>query len=60
MDDFKIYKTLKNLSNKDVLIVYLRFVKEFTLHEIAERVMMSHEGVRGRLKRIYKKLSEKR
>jgi RNA polymerase sigma factor (sigma-70 family) len=58
MDDYKIYKALKKLSTKDILIVYLKFVKEYTLHEIADRVMMSHEGVRGRLKKIYEKLGE--
>ena len=59
MDESKLYKALKTLSTKDVLIVYLKFVKEYTLHEIADRVFMSHEGVRGRLKKIYEILGEK-
>ena len=58
MDEIKLYKALKSLPTKDILIVYLKFVKDFTLHEIAKRVFMSHEGVRGRLKKIYELLGE--
>ena len=55
----KIYEVLDKLNTKDVLIIYLRGVMDLTLEEIGERVMMSHEGVRKRLKKIYKLMGSK-
>lgn len=57
-DEDKLYNILEDLSNKDLVIIYLRSVMEMTLEEIGDRVMMSHEGVRKRLKKIYKKARE--
>lgn len=52
----KLWDTLPDLDVRDILIIYLRSIMGMTLQETADRVGLSHEGVRKRLKKIYDKM----
>ena len=54
----KIYDAMEHMSPQNILILYLRAIKEMTLKEIGERVMLSHEAVRRRLIKITKELQD--
>lgn len=58
MTEKELYNALQKLNTKDLLILVLRDKLGLTLKEIGERVMMSAEGVRKRLQRIYGKIEE--
>ena len=53
-----LYSALETLSAQDLLMLVLRDKMCFTLKEIGVRVMMSPEGVRKRLNRIYSDLEK--
>jgi len=59
VDESEVFDRMEKLEPKDVLILYLRSVKEMTYKEIGERVMLSHEGVRQRLIKIRRRLTRK-
>ena len=54
----QLYDALEKLDAKELLILVLRDKMGMTLKEIGERVMMSAEGVRKRLQRIYGKIEK--
>ena len=57
-DELKIYEAMEIMATKNLLILYLRAVKEMTYKEIAARVGMTIEGVRRRLIAIRKDIQK--
>ena len=58
MTERELYTALEKLDTKDLLILVLRDKMGYTLQEIGDRVMMSAEGVRKRLQKIYQNIEK--